>query len=193
NGPGTPPRTRVEFTRYSHRIPVPALSDALVRCLWNVAKLAMRDGESRPLGDFYRCSTTSIAIVMRNNHAPGHEFTSEILIDVLWTLWQFASEVILFSATFTAGNLFVSLIYAPFNETTMMTPPPEVTFSDGLLVDIMERVHVDVPVLAPSFFETMVSKPDMLDFFTKNVDAVFYSGRHGNDSPENDSALPLNL
>ena len=116
-GPGTPPRTRVEFTRYSHRIPAIALSDALIRCLFTAAKRAIRDGGSRPLGDFYRFSSDEIAIVMSNKHEPGHEMTSDILTDVLWTLWQFASEVILLSATFTVEydgksvSPFLSIFY----------------------------------------------------------------------------------
>ena len=100
-GPGTPPRTRVEFSRYSHRIPVIALSDALIRSLLSIAKVAMRDGGSVPFGEYYRISSDEIAIIVRNKYEPGHEMTSDILADVLWTLWRFAGEAVLLSSTFT--------------------------------------------------------------------------------------------
>lgn len=96
-----PPRTRVEFTRYSHRIPVSTLSEALISCLFALAKRAVRDKGSAQFGDFYRFANDGVAIVVRNHHVPGAELTTEIMTDVLWTMWEFANRAVLCSATFT--------------------------------------------------------------------------------------------
>ena len=100
-GPGTPPRTRVEFSRFSHRISVIALSDALIRSLVLIAKHAVSDPEVRPIQTFTRLSNDGIAVVVRNAHVSGHDMTVAALTDVLWTLWQFACEFTLVSTTFT--------------------------------------------------------------------------------------------
>lgn len=76
------------------------LADALIRCLFSIAQLAIKEGGSRRFGDYYRFSNDGIAIIVRNLHEPGHELTSEVMADVLWILWTFSLEAMLVSATF---------------------------------------------------------------------------------------------
>ena len=99
--PGNPPRTRVEFTGYSRRISVQALSEALISCFFGLAKRAVRNNGDRPFKDFYRFSNDGVAIVVRSHEVPGKELTIEVMTDVLWAMWTFANQAVLCSARFT--------------------------------------------------------------------------------------------
>ena len=60
------------------------------------------------------------------------------------------------------------------NQTTIMTPLSGIAPSTKLVVKDLKRTHVDFILLVPPFLKTIASRPDMVEYITKNVDTVFY-------------------
>lgn len=62
------------------------------------------------------------------------------------------------------------------NQTVIVTPLSGVAPSAESVVEGLKRTHVDSILLVPPFLETIASRPDMVEYVTKNVDTVFYGG-----------------
>ncbi|KAL8703598.1 MAG: hypothetical protein Q9201_003223 [Fulgogasparrea decipioides] len=96
-----------------------------------------------------------------------------------------ASRLLVTVPIFHAGGLLMSLFYAPFNRTIIVTPLSGAVPSAELIVDALKRVQVDLISLVPPFVETIASKPDMLEYVTKNVGTIFYGGAGISESAGN--------
>ncbi len=72
--------------------------------------------------------------------------------------------------------MFASMFDALANQTTIITPLGGAAPSAENIVEGLKHVQVDSLLLAPPFMEKIASNPEMLDYVTKKVGLVLYSG-----------------
>jgi nucleoside-diphosphate-sugar epimerase len=72
--------------------------------------------------------------------------------------------------------MFGSILAAIYNQTTIIYPLAGVIPSAQIIVDGLKHTKASCAAIAPLFVEEISKKPELLDFLSKNLSSIFYSG-----------------